>query len=83
MKVFSYPNCDICKKALKFLVSKGATFEKVDIVENPPSISDLEQMVKYLEKSGRNFQALFNTSGFQYREFRIASQLADGLVLTT
>lgn len=71
-KIFEYSKCSTCRNALKFLAQKKIAFEKVDIVENPPSLKELKQML--LQKEG-NLKALFNTSGEMYREMKLSEKL--------
>lgn len=73
MRVFQYPNCSTCKKALRYLTQRGLTFESVNIVEAPPSKKELQRA---LELSGLPLAKLFNTSGQAYREGDYKSRLA-------
>lgn len=79
MKVYEYKNCSTCQKALKYLDGKKVAYEKLPIVEQPPSASELKKMLGYLEKRGGTFKNLFNTSGLQYRELKISDKLKDGM----
>lgn len=65
LKVFHYPNCSTCRKARKWLEAKGIDHELVDIVENPPSVKQLERI---LELADLEVRKLFNTSGQLYRQ---------------
>lgn len=76
---FEYKNCSTCQKARKFLESKGVAFDSVPIVDKPPSIAQLKQMLNYLKRSGGTFKSLFNTSGQQYRELGVSQKLKDGM----
>jgi arsenate reductase (glutaredoxin) len=78
-KVYEYSNCSTCKKALKFLSDKKISFEKIAIVEQPPSIKELKKMLGYLEKEGGSLKNLFNTSGQVYREMGVAEKLKAGM----
>lgn len=71
-KVYEYPKCSTCVKALQFLQKRGVSFEKVDISLHPPSVSELRQMLKAY---GGDLKRLFNTSGIQYRELKMAEKL--------
>jgi arsenate reductase len=64
LKVFQYPNCSTCKKALKWLDAQGIAHESVHIVEKPPSKALLSSV---LEQGELPIKALFNTSGESYR----------------
>ena len=41
MKVYCYPKCTTCKKALAWLDAKGVDYELYDIKEQHPSYEDL------------------------------------------
>lgn len=64
MKVYQYPNCSTCRKAVKFLREAGIAFELQDIVNDPPSKAQLK---KAHALSGQPLKKLFNTSGQSYR----------------
>ena len=67
IKIYEYAGCSTCKKALKYLEARKVNYEKVPIVEHPPTVSELKAMLGYLKASGKTFKNLFNTSGEQYR----------------
>lgn len=71
MKLYQYPNCSTCRKAIKFLGEKNIDVELIDITLNPPSIEELRQM---LNAQGDR-KKLFNTSGVQYRELDMKTKL--------
>ena len=79
MKVYEYANCSTCKKALKFLESKKVKFERIPIVDQPPSLAELKKMLEYVRAGGGDLKNLFNTSGVQYRELGMAERLKAGL----
>lgn len=64
-RVYHYPACSTCKKALKWLDQHGVEHERVHIVDAPPSAKELERMWR---RSGKELRAFFNTSGQSYRE---------------
>lgn len=64
-KLFHYPNCSTCKKALKWARAKGIDFDVIDIVENPPSKAQLKSAMQLADVPVRK---LFNTSGQVYRQ---------------
>ena len=76
LKVYEYAACSTCKKALKFLDSRGIHYEKIAIVDRPPSLAELRTMLKHL---GGDFKKLFNTSGLLYREMKIGDRLRAGM----
>ena len=65
MKVYQYPKCGTCRKALKWLDAHGVDYQSIDIVEKPPSKAALKQLVK---RSGLPVRKWFNTSGQSYRQ---------------
>lgn len=79
VKVYEYAKCDTCRKALKFLDGKGVAYEKIPIVEKPPSMTELKAMLGHLKAEGKTFKNLFNTSGQLYRELGISEKLKAGL----
>lgn len=79
IKIYEYSGCSTCKKALKYLDAKNRTYVKVPIVEQPPTVSELETMLGYLKADGKTFRNLFNTSGEQYRSLKIGDRIKAGL----
>lgn len=74
MKVYEYPKCTTCKKALKWLRENGKEFEDIDIKENNPG----KQVLKAAyEQSGLPLKKFFNTSGQKYRELQLKDKLPD------
>lgn len=65
VKVYQYPKCGTCRKALKWLDAHGVDYETIDITEKPPSKSAL---MKHWKASGLPLRKLFNTSGQSYRQ---------------
>jgi arsenate reductase len=74
MKVFHYPGCSTCKAALKWLDARGIEYERVHIVEHPPSVAQLDRA---RELSGQPLKKLFNTAGQSYRAGGFKDRLAD------
>ena len=68
MKLYSYPRCSTCRKAIAWLTARHLVAETLDITQQPPSIAELEQALAQL---GR--QRLFNTSGQSYRALGAAA----------
>lgn len=79
MKVYDYKNCSTCQKALKFLDGKGVRYERLPIVDQPPTIAELRRMLEILKAGGGSFKNLFNTSGVQYRELGLSEKIKAGL----
>ena len=73
LKVYQYPRCSTCRKALKWLDSKSIDYVAVDITETPPSKKELAVMLGHYDGDLRR---LFNTSGQAYRELGIKDKLA-------
>jgi arsenate reductase len=65
LRVYHYPQCSTCKKALKWLSTNGVEVELVDIVQHPPSKAELREVLK---TAAVPLKKLFNTSGVSYRE---------------
>ncbi|HOA34040.1 MAG: arsenate reductase family protein [Clostridiales bacterium] len=70
-----HPRCTTCKKAEKFLESKGADFIKRDITKDNPT---KEELIAWQKVSGLDIRKLFNTSGNLYREMGLKDKL-DGM----
>ncbi|HEX4925819.1 MAG TPA: Spx/MgsR family RNA polymerase-binding regulatory protein [Bdellovibrionales bacterium] len=79
IRVYEYSNCSTCKQALKYLDSKKVPYEKIPIVEQPPSLAELRLMLDYLKAQGLSFKNLFNTSGQQYRELKVGDKIKAGM----
>jgi arsenate reductase (glutaredoxin) len=72
-KVYQYPKCSTCRKALKWLDDKGVRYEKTDLVATPPSLASLRDLHR---RSGLPINKLFNTSGESYRNGNFKERLA-------
>lgn len=73
LRVFQYPQCSTCKKALKWLAAHDIEFESIHIVDHPPTKAELRTALK---GAGIPLKKLFNTSGASYREGRFGERLA-------
>jgi arsenate reductase len=73
LRVYQYPQCSTCKKALKWLAAHDFKFESIDIVQHPPSKAELRAALK---GAAIPIKKLFNTSGASYREGRFGERLA-------
>ncbi|BBM54978.1 arsenate reductase family protein [Leptotrichia wadei] len=73
-KVYCYPRCTTCKKAVKWLEENGIEYEYKHIVEETPS---KEEIKKYYEKSGLPLKKFFNTSGNVYKQMNLKEKLAE------
>lgn len=63
-KVYQYPKCSTCRKALKWLDTRGVSYDSIDIVTTPPKKAELQKALK----AGVPLKKLFNTSGQSYRD---------------
>jgi arsenate reductase len=79
IRIYEYAGCSTCRKALKYLDAKKKKYERVPIVEQPPTVSELKVMLGYLEANGKTFKNLFNTSGEQYRALKIGDRIKAGM----
>ena len=70
MKLFSYNKCGTCRKAKKLLDAYKASYDEVDITENPPPKSVLKKAIK-----AKGIKKLFNTSGEQYKKLGIKDKI--------
>ena len=66
--VYTYQNCDACRKAVKWLAAAGLDFEQRPIRETPPSLDALAAMLALLGGARRR---LCNTSGLDYRTSKL------------
>lgn len=57
---------------MKFLDQKRIPYERVSIVESPPSKSELKKMLAWYDGQ---LTKLFNTSGLVYRELKLREKL--------
>lgn len=74
VKVYEYAGCSTCKKALKFLEANKVKFQKIPIVEQPPTKVELKAMLQFLKAAGGDLKKLFNTSGLLYKEMKISEK---------
>lgn len=72
MKLYHYPKCSTCRKAIAFIKSQHLEPTLIDISEKPPTKSQLKAMLAVYEG---NIRKLFNTSGVQYRELGMKDRL--------
>jgi arsenate reductase (glutaredoxin) len=65
VRVFHYPKCSTCRKALKWLDAHGVDYQASDLVAEPISAKKLADLI---ERSGLPIARFFNTSGESYRK---------------
>ena len=74
LKIYCYPKCTTCKKALKWLDDNGIGYELTDIKTDHPDETKLRD---YHKLSGLPLKRFFNTSGIQYREMELSKKLPE------
>lgn len=72
LKIYTYANCDTCRRAVKWLAAQGLAFDERPIRETPPTPAELRAMLKAQDGELRK---LFNTSGRDYREQKLGEKL--------
>ncbi len=72
IKIYEYSKCGTCRKALKYLDANKIAYDKIPIVDQPPTKKELETA---LARLGGNLRLLFNTSGLQYREMQLGQKI--------
>lgn len=72
MTFIEYPPCSSCKKAKKWLETKGIPFESRHIKEENPSYAELKD---WYGRSGLPLKRFFNTSGTLYKEMHLKEKL--------
>ena len=73
LKIYEYANCGTCRKALKFLAAHKTDFVRIPIREQPPTKSELQQMLAHYHGEVRK---LFNTSGRDYQAMQLKDRLS-------
>ena len=69
-----YDRCTTCKKAQKWLDTKGVEYKVRPIKEKNPTATEL---AKWIKKSGKEARKFFNASGQLYREMGLSAKLKD------
>ncbi len=73
LTIYTYANCDTCRRAAKWLRAEGVDFVEKPIRETPPSLTELRTM---LAAHSGELRRLFNTSGREYREQKLGERLS-------
>ena len=73
LTVYTYANCDTCRKAVKWLRAKGIAFTEKPIRETPPTVSELRAQLAH---QGGELRKLFNTAGQDYRALGLKDKLS-------
>jgi arsenate reductase (glutaredoxin) len=74
LTVYTYANCDTCRRAVKWLRAQNVDFVEKPIRETPPTTAELRTMLARLGGDGA-LKKLFNTSGLDYRAQKIGEKL--------
>jgi len=69
---FDKKTCGTCKKAQAYLNESQVEFEKVDIINNPPTRELLEQFI-----DAENVKPHLNSRSAIYRELKLGQNLPD------
>ena len=72
MLLIEYPKCSTCQKAKNYLISKKIAFETRNIVEEKLNQKELHRLI---QKSGKDINRFFNTSGLKYRELKLKDKI--------
>jgi len=72
LTIYTYANCDTCRKAVKWLRAHDLAFNERPIRDTPPKPSELRTMLAACDGELRK---LFNTSGRDYRELKLGESL--------
>ena len=72
LKIYTYKNCDTCRRGVKWLKAHDLGFAEHPIRETPPSPAELRTMLAAYDGELRR---LFNTSGGDYREQKLGERL--------
>ena len=72
MLLIEYPKCSTCQKAKKYLDSNNINYNVRNIVEEKLNKKELDKLI---QKSGKDINNFFNTSGLKYRELKLKNKL--------
>lgn len=67
-----YPRCSTCKNVKKWLEDNNINFETRDIIQEVPTVDELENWIK---QTGYPIKKFFNTSGLKYKELNLKEKL--------
>lgn len=74
LTIYTYQKCGTCREALKWLDTRGISYQVKAIRETPPTVAELETM---LAAQGGELRRIFNTSGIDYRELGMKDKLPE------
>lgn len=72
-KIYQYPSCSTCRKAVKYLNENEVKYTSYHMVEETPNFDELKEL---LEKSGLPIKKFFNTSGLKYKELGLKDKIS-------
>jgi arsenate reductase len=72
-RIYEYPKCSTCRKALKWLDAHDVEYQKTDLVADPIPLAKLKDLHK---RSKLPVAKFFNTSGESYRAGNFKERLA-------
>ena len=72
MLLIEYPKCSTCQKAKKYLDSNNINYNVRNIVEEKLNQKELDRLI---QKSGKDINRFFNTSGLKYRELKLKDKI--------
>ena len=70
--LYDYKKWTSCRNAAKFLQNKKISFENKDIIENPPTKKELNQMIAIYDGDLRK---VFNTAGAVFKELKLKDKI--------
>jgi len=73
LTVYTYANCDTCRRAVKWLRAQEIDFIEKPIRDTPPNLRELKAMLAHQRGELRR---LFNTAGRDYREQMLGAKLS-------
>lgn len=74
LTIYQYPKCSTCRNAVKWLQSHGHELELRHIVEEPPTVSELKELIPH---SGLELKKFFNVSGEVYKQMGLKDKLSE------
>lgn len=72
LTVYTYAQCDTCRRAVKWLHAHDLAFTEKPIRETPPTALELDAALRQVDGDLRR---LFNTSGRDYREMKLGEKM--------
>ena len=74
MLFYEYPKCSTCRNAKAYLKLLGHDVEAIDMVQEPPSVKTLAEIVAMSDYSLDQF---FNSRGNKYRELGLKDKISE------